>query len=215
MTFFDIVLRTEASLHPDGEPDDFISEHTGVIRCSGEANVVRPVGRVRSCRINAALAADHGEALFDVCDAHSQEMQELYALLYEPGEERFRDAIADRFYAVESDCLVLDYVLLHPKWRGLRLGLLAARKIVDLLGGGCGLVVSHIAPLRDDAYDMLRVPKSWLPRHETKATCRDAVVKLRRYYRQMGFERIGRSRYYGLSMARKTPTLADLLRPTR
>jgi hypothetical protein len=41
------------------------------------------------------------------------------------------------------------------------------------------------------------------------------VVKLRRYYRQMGFERIGRSRYYGLSMARKTPTLAELLRPAR
>jgi hypothetical protein len=28
MTFFDIVLRTEASLHADGEPDQFISEHT-------------------------------------------------------------------------------------------------------------------------------------------------------------------------------------------
>jgi hypothetical protein len=55
---------------------------------------------------------------------------------------------------------VLGYVLLHPKWRGLRLGLLAARKMVDLVGGGCGLVVSHIAPLRDDAYDMLRVPNS-------------------------------------------------------
>jgi hypothetical protein len=48
MTFFDIVLRTEASLHPDGEPDDFISEHTGVLRCSGEDNVVRRVGRVRA-----------------------------------------------------------------------------------------------------------------------------------------------------------------------
>ena len=29
MTFFDIVLRTKASLHPDGEPDRFISAHTG------------------------------------------------------------------------------------------------------------------------------------------------------------------------------------------
>jgi hypothetical protein len=214
MTFFDIVLRTEASLHPDGEPDDFISEHTGVIRCSGEDNVVRRVGRVRAYRINAAVAADHGEALFDVCDAHSQEMHDLFALLYEPGGGHFKDGIANRFHAAEPDCLVLDYVLLHPKWRGLRLGLLAARKMVDLLGGGCGLIVSHIAPLRHDAFDMLRVPKSWLPRHETKEAEREGVVKLRRYYRQMGFERIGRSRYYGLSMAHKTPTLAELLRPS-
>jgi hypothetical protein len=47
MTFFDIVLRTEASLHPDGEPDDYISEHTGFIRCSGDDNVVCRVGKVR------------------------------------------------------------------------------------------------------------------------------------------------------------------------
>jgi len=211
MTFFDIVLRTEASLHPESEPYNFISEYTGVVRCSGGDNV----GRVRAYRINAAVAASQGEALFDVCDAHSQWMHKIYALLYEPGEDLFKGAIADRFHAAEPDCLVLDYVLLRPKWRGLRLGLLAARKMVDLLGGGCGLVVSHIAPLRHDAHDVLRVPKSWLPRHETKAARREAVMKLRRYYRQMGFERIGRSRYYGLSMARKTPTLADLLRPTR
>ena len=48
-----------------------------------------------------------------------------------------------------------------------------------------------------------------------EAARRAAVVKLRHYYRQMGFERIGRSSYYGLSMARKSPTLADLLRPGR
>jgi hypothetical protein len=86
---------------------------------------------------------------------------------------------------------------------------------VDLLGGGCGLVVSHIAPLRHEAHDLLRVPKSWLPRHDRDEDRKQAVVKLRRYFRQMGFERIGRSCYYGLSMARLTPTLSDLLRPSR
>jgi hypothetical protein len=49
----------------------------------------------------------------------------------------------------------------------------------------------------------LKVPGPWLPGFAT----RDAVVKLRRYFRQMGFERIG------LSMARRTPTLGELLRP--
>ncbi len=214
MTFFDIVLRTEASLHPDGEPDRFISAHTGLIRCSGDDGVVRRVGRVRAYRIHADLAAESGESLFDVCDAHSQEMHLLHSLLYDPEEGHFKESLTNRFHAIESDCLVLDYVLLHPKWRGLRLGLLAARKLVDLLGGGCGLVVSHIAPLRHDAHDMLRVPESWLPKHETKEAHRQAVVKLRRYYRQMGFARIGRSVYYGLSLAHKTPTLAELLRPS-
>jgi hypothetical protein len=64
----------------------------------------------------------------------------------------------------DADLLVLDYVVSNPRWRGLKLGLLAVRKMVDLSGGGCGLVVSHIAPLRRDAHRMLRVPKVWLPR---------------------------------------------------
>jgi hypothetical protein len=215
MTFFDIVLRTESSLHPEGEPDDFISEYTGIIRCFGEDHVVRRVGKVRAYRINAAIAADHGEPLFDVCDAHSQEMHRIHSLLYDQEEDHFKETITNRFVAAESDCLVLDYVILNPKLRGLRLGLLAARKMVDLLGGGCGLVVSHIAPLRHDAYDMLRVPNTWLPRQETKEARKEAVVKPRQYYRRMGFERIGRSPYYGLSMAHKTPTLAELLRPAK
>jgi hypothetical protein len=211
MTFFDIAVRTEASLHADGEPDQFISEHTGVIRCSGDDGAVRRVGRIRAYRINADLAAESGECLFDVCDAHSQEMHLIHSLLYDAEEGHFKEAITRRFQAMESDCLVLDFILLHPRWRGLRLGLLAARKLVDLLGGGCGLVISHIAPLRHDAYDMLRVPRSWLPRHQTRAVRREAVVKLRQYYRQMGFERMGRSPYYGLSLAQRRPTLAELL----
>jgi hypothetical protein len=213
MTFFDIVLRTEASLHADGEPDDFISEFTGVIRCSGDDGVVRRVGKVRAHVLHANLAAGCGEPLCDVCEAHSLEMDDLYSLLYNPEDDSFKDDIRNQFEAMDFDCLVLDYILLHPRWRGVRLGLLAARKMVDLLGGGCGLVVSCIAPLRHDTHEMLRVPKSWLPRHRTKEARQEARVKLRRYFRQMGFERIGRSPYYGLSMTKRTPTLADLLRP--
>src|SRR5262249_25084373 len=98
---------------------------------------------------------------------------------------------------------------------GLKLGLLAVRKMVDLLGGGCGLVVCHIAPLRRDAYRMLRVPKAWLPRQKSVEGRKRGVVRLRRHFRQMGFERINRTGYYGLSMARNVPTLADLLQPGR
>ena len=205
MTLFDIVLRTRASLHAH----DFISEFTGVIRAEGDGGVFSRVGKVHAWRINAVAAAGDGEPLFDVCDAHSGELHEVHTLLYEPGDYHYRGEIVNQFDQADLDTLVLDYVILHPQWRGLRLGLLAARKMIDLLAGGCGLVVSHIAPLRSDAADLLRVPRSWLP---MSADPKQATVRLRRYFRQMGFERIGRTRYYGLSMAMETPTLADLLR---
>jgi hypothetical protein len=215
MTFFDLVLRTSGSLHPDGEPDDFVTEYTGVIRCEDAAGTVRRVGKVHACRIQATLAALHGEPLFDVCDAHGQEMHEVHSLLYEPGGYGFKECFVEAFDAVGWDCLVLDYIILHPRWRGLKLGLLAARKMVDLLGGGCGLTVTEVLPLDPDAHGLAGVPASWIPRHDTAESRLVAREKLRRYVKRLGFERIGPTDYYGLSMARKTPTLADLLRPER
>jgi hypothetical protein len=85
--------------------------------------------------------------------------------------------------------------------------------LIDLLGGGCGLVVSDIAPLSHEAPDLLKIPAPWVPRNETREAKKQAARKLRRYFRRMGFERIGKTSYYGLSLTRVTPTLADLLRP--
>ena len=209
MTFFDLVLSTSASLHPEVEPDEFISSYNGVIRAEGDDGVLRRVGRVHAWRVDMGLAANQGECLLDVFDAHSQPMCDLYVALFDPETDFFSDTIVRQFDVMDSDLLVLDHIVLHPRWRGLKLGLLVARKMVDLLGG-CGLVVSHIAPLRPDAHEMLRVPKSWLSAEGKK----QAVLTLRRYFRQMGFERIGRTCYCGMSMARTTPTLADLLRPS-
>ena len=213
MTLFDLVLSTRASLHPEGEPDEFISSYAGIIRAEGDDGILHRVGRVHAYRVHMGRAVNQGQSLFEVFDAHSQPMHELYAALFDPETDFFTDAIVRQFEAMDSDLLVLDHVVLNPRWRGLRLGLLAARKMADLLGG-CGLVVSHIAPLRHEAHEMLRVPRSWLPRHKTEQARKQAVVKLRRHFRLMGFERIGRSCYYGLSMARLTPTLSDLLRPS-
>jgi hypothetical protein len=215
MTFFDIVLSTSASLHPEVEPDEFLSSYNGVIRAEGDDGVLHRVGRAHAWRVHMGLAANQGESLLDIFDAHSQPMCDLYPALFDPETDYFTEAIICQFEAMDCDLLVLDYVVLNPRWRGLKLGLLAARKMVDLLGGGCGLVVSHIAPLRPDAYHMLRIPKSWLRRHNTAEARKQTVFKLRRYFRQMGFERIGRTYYYGLSMARQVPTLADLLRPSQ
>jgi hypothetical protein len=58
---------------------------------------------------------------------------------------------------------------------------------------------------------MLGVPKSWLPRHESKADRRAAAVRLRGYFRGMGFERLGRTWYYALPLNLVTPTAAELL----
>ncbi len=213
MGAFDVVFQTGTSLHPYGDPDEFISAHRGIIRYQQDNGALHRVGKLLAYRVHAGLALNEGVPLFDVCDAHSDQMLEVYTTLFTPGDNSFRASVVDRFYAVELDVLILDYVLLHPKWRGLRLGLLAMRRTIDVLGGGCALAVCKPAPLDPDARDFRRLPPDWLPRHETPEAERAARKTLRRYVRRMGFERIGRTPYYGLSMARVTPTVAELLRP--
>ncbi|AMV23979.1 hypothetical protein VT84_06260 [Gemmata sp. SH-PL17] len=215
MASFDIVLRTQGSLHPGGSPTEFVSEYAGLIRCTDdETGVVTNVGRVAARRVHAERACDAGEWLYDVCDAHSAELHDLHGFVYEPDGYDFKAPLVRRFETTGCDLLVLDYVILSPKWRGLRLGLLAVRKLVDLIGGGCGFVVSEIAPLSAEGYEALRVPAAWLPPLPSDEAIRDATVRLRRYYRRMGFRRLGRTRYYALPLNQVTPTAHDLLRPT-
>ena len=212
MASFNISVRTDGSLHPGGEPSDFVSSYIGIITSTDDdTGEVTRVGKVTAVRVHSGLAQDAGVSLFDVCDSYSQELANLHGLVYEPDSYRLREPLMLRFETMESDLLVLDYVLLNPRWRKLKLGLLAVRKFVDLVGGGCGLVVSFIAPLRHDAAQFLRVSKSWLPRHEGKADRKAATVTLRGYFRGMGFEGLGRTGYYALPLNLIVPGATELL----
>lgn len=210
MAIFDIVVKSRASLQSYGEPSRFVSSYSCIITATDdETGEVKKVGRIRAMRIHAGLALNARESLFDVCDTHSTELNNLYALLYEPSG--FMEAVVDRFDAFESDLLVLDFVALSPKWRGLKLGLLAVRKFVDMVGGGCGLAVSHIAPLRRDAAKLLGVPTKWIPRQGNKEERREAKVRLRQYFKRMGFVRLGRTPFYALPLNQVTPSAGELL----
>lgn len=201
------------SLHPDGEPSRFVSLHRGVIRYEREKDgKAFKIGRVLAYRLQAGLAADAAENLFEVCDAHSAELLDAFAVLYEPSGYSFREQFVRRYTALETDLLLIDYVVIHPHWRGLRLGLLALRRTADLLGGGCSLVASRILPLSPDGADEVRVPASWIPRHETTKARRRAAVRLRRYARRMGFVRVDGTSYYVLPLNHVTPSAEDLLR---
>lgn len=215
MTFFDLAIATGTTLRTDGDPDVWVSEYTAVISGEDDDGVVSEVGHIRAQRVHVEIAARHGASLFDVCDCHGQELHDLHALLFTPNGYDFRDALHRRFDILHADLFVLDYVVLDPKWRGLRVGLLAVRRLLDVLAGGCGLAVAHVAPLRRDAHKQLGVPASWLPAHETRAAADAATVKLRKHFRRMGFERLGRTPFYVLPVNEWTPTGADLLKPAR
>src|SRR5260370_2765353 len=147
VAYFDLAIRTGTGLPPYGEPCDFISDYTALLRYRRPSDdKVLQVGKLHAYRIHADLAFDHGKALVDVYDAYPRQLQNVYAAVYDPTQDQFTDAVVEQLCPLDCDCLVLDYVAIHPRWRGLRLGLLAVRKFVDLVGGGCGVTISKIWP---------------------------------------------------------------------
>jgi hypothetical protein len=214
MAYFTITIQMEEGLHPTGEPDDFITEYTGSIRLYNERKGrVWKVGKLRAYRINIGLALDRREHLFDVCDCHSQQLTEISEALFDPNEGFYKESIADRFGITASDCLVLDYVVVNPRVRGLRLGLLALLRAVEMLRHGCGLTVCDPSPLSEHAPSLLKIPSSWVPLNATPEQSDAAKEKLAAYIERLGFHQIEGTGYYGLADGAVTPSVEQLLKP--
>jgi hypothetical protein len=200
MAELDIVYRAAAPLRPYERPEDFVVEYTGLLRRhAGPGQPPTRVGRFRLYRVLLGLAVAYGHRPFDVFDAHSDKLCRYYAALFDPETGTVRGAAGRRPHSGGADLLLLDALILEPPWRGLRLGLLAVRRLLDLLGGSCGLVACRPVPLGDaDAAGGRQAGKA----------------KLRRHLRRLGFRRVGRTGYYGLAPAGPAPRFEDLLRGT-
>jgi hypothetical protein len=65
-------------------------------------------------------------------------MHEAYCAVFDIDTDDITEELRDNFDGFDRDVLVIDYVLLAPRWRGLRVGLLAVRKLVDCWAAGAG-----------------------------------------------------------------------------
>ena len=192
---FDILCETCLPLCSYDEPDDFVVPYTATIRHDGET-----IGEVVLYKVLLGLALNYRQNSCEVFDAHSAELLDVYEALFDPDTDDFWEDIEQDFQPVANDLLIIDSITLDPKWRGLKIGLLALRKLIDLLDGDCGLVVCRPYPLENA---------------DTPEQIRQGKLKLRRYFKKLGFERIGRTGFYGLSTTLITPKFRDVLRQSR
>jgi len=139
----------------------------------------------------------------------------VFECLFSMKTGEFKNSVLNRFEPDSHDVLILESIVLHPKFRGRGLGLMVARTIIDQLGSGCGLTVGQMLPIPPGDADEHRIPRQWLPGVSDFCTSTDAERKIAEHFARMGFQRIGRSDFYGLSMSLKQPTARDLERMRR
>jgi len=189
---FDILCQTTVPLSSYNEPDDFVVKYRATIQHDGE-----PIGEAVLYKVLLGLACNYGQHPFDIFDAHSDNLLAYYEAVFDPETGDIREVIDDQFECTGSDLLIVDSIVLERKWRGLKLGLLALRRLIDLHETECRLVVCQPYPLENA---------------DTPVERREGKVKLRRYFKNLGFRRIGRTDFYGLSTTHIMPKFEDVLR---
>src|SRR5579871_4775828 len=179
---FDVVCQTTLALAPYQGPAAFVAEYAGIIRHRpGTGEPPTTVGGFRLYKVLRGLAMSYGHEVHAVCRAHSPALLRYCRAVFDRRLDSFRTEVEGRFHCLGADLLILDSLTLAQRWRGHRLGLLAVRRLLDVFEGGCGLVVCK--------------PSPW------EGAGAHGKVRLRRYFKHLGFRRIGKTGYYGLSTA--------------
>ena len=125
---------------------------------------------------------------------------ELAEVVYDDDFTAFSLAVRRKFADADpwGDILLLHRLTLDPLVRGQRLGLAVMHQAVRDWSSGCSLVLMKPFPLQFEA-DAKNSP-TWhqLELDRFPSQQRLAFGKLVKYYRPLGFERLGRSEFFAL-----------------
>jgi len=103
---------------------------------------------------------------------------------------------------IDLDLLIVDYVEVYPKFRGLGIGVSAIHRTIDVFGTGCGLVACKPWPLQftpaveRDQETLKRLAAPDIGKGE-------ALRKLRSYWSRLGFWPLGSTGIYLLSVSQR------------
>jgi hypothetical protein len=208
--YYGIEVRTKAGLASD-EPHHFIDEYEGLVCFDDDFTDAVTAGEFHATLVRTDDAQQAGISVFDLWD-HSHALHLLYSSLFNSKTDEFKVSIERRFEAHSRDVLVLDSITILPSHRGKNLGLAVASRLIDLLGRGCDLAVCLPSPLQFGGMPEVDPDKAKALALDAFKADRDlAFARLRRYWGQLGFKRLGKEDdNYALSLKRIRPRIQSL-----
>lgn len=174
----------------DDEPSYYVHQHSGdVVLIEVEEDIVEtPIGKFSASYVNVTAALNADYPLNDVFDA-TQTILDMHTALYRGWH---LSPVAQR--AGRLDCasewtnvLYLDRLEIGEAWRGNRYGLAAMHGLMHHLQMGAGAVILKAFPLD---FEHGGVSSGTGPE-----AFRKAQQRLMRYYKHLGFQRVGRGDY--------------------
>jgi hypothetical protein len=213
-TTVSLAYRTHSSVGAGKyrDADDYIlslmAEIVGYAGIEQDKKTEREIqlGELRLYLIRVGNAVNDGVRLFDVFDSY-QETHDASAALYESSYGDFSPSVRKRFEEAFccDDILLLHYLTLKPFARGQRLGLAVMERAMRDWSSGCSLVVIKPFPLQFESSSNKLERDIRLSLNNFSGSKTEAFRRLRMYYQQLGFERIGRSEFYALCPNERLP----------
>jgi GNAT superfamily N-acetyltransferase len=212
--YYTIRPWTEKAVVDDESEQAFIDEYTGSILHHSDRPGHQRAGRFRAYLVRVNDSREAEIPSFELFDGHSQTLHDYWMALFDPDDYDIKDEIWTKCDVWLSDILIIDYIQILPGHRGHGLGLAVASKLIDLYGGGCGLVAIQPYPLQCNPrfpgdqrakWFEARMRLEDFPKKKGEATRR-----LREHWGEQGFMRAGRTGIYILSLSLRRPNIREI-----
>jgi hypothetical protein len=195
----EFVLR--AALH-DYVDADFVHSIAGKIIAEAPSGGEQDAGRIGASLVQFSEALDHGISTTRLGDGLSGDISEYWECLFDPESGYLKEEIQTEYEVASLDLLIIDYLEVYPKFRGLGVGMSAINRTIDVFGAGCGLVACKPWPLQftpavaSDQKALKRLDAPNVPEDV-------ALGKLRTYWSRIGFWPLGNTGIYVMSISQR------------
>jgi len=195
----EFVIRTE--LH-DYTETDFVHSILGRIIAEPQKSGEEDAGHIGASLVQFGEAMDRGISAERLGDGISGDISEYWEHLFDAETGYPKEEIQNEFEVVYPDLLIIDYISIHPKFRGLGIAESAIHRTIGIFGIGCGLVACKPWPLQftPSVADDPKALKRLAPPNVGKA---EAIRKLRLYWSRLGFWPLGNTGIYLLNPSQR------------
>lgn len=172
----------------------------------------REVGTGEGFILHVGHAVNNGVSIAEACDDHSAEADEYRAAVIT--EKNQWNRLAMKQFGddlIGCDLLAFTKMEIKPEHRGRKLGQRAILRAIQMFSGGCGLILIKPWPLQYTSKEFSKIAKEGKSSQGwTEQRRKQDFTRLRTYWGELGFERIGKSDFYGFPTFSPLPTVESL-----
>jgi GNAT superfamily N-acetyltransferase len=195
-----VSFTLHGSLHENFVEADFVHSIVGRITVEPERGGEQDAGRIGALLVPFSGALDHGISTARLGDGISCDISEYWERLFDLETGNLKEEVLHEYEVTSLDLLIIDYVEVYPRFRGLGIGVSVIHRTVDLFGAGCGLIACKPWPLQFTP--AVEHDRKALKRLNAPTIGQDeALRKLRAYWSKLGFWPLGNTGIYLLSIS--------------